>query len=108
MCKRGAWLSFMTYFLAARFVWQNVQGGEMKRNPEMGETAIQPLPAQTADLSISGLRFMSSPCTYDVDKIFDILDPLPFVRISRNLPFYRQKLANPPPPRVMTSFVHGP
>ena len=34
----------------------------MKRNPEMGETAIQPVPAQTADLSISGLRFMSPLC----------------------------------------------
>ena len=34
----------------------------MKRNPEMGETAMQPVPAQTADLSISGLCFMSSPC----------------------------------------------
>ena len=40
-----------------------VQGEDMKHNPEMGETAIQPVPAQTADLSISGLRFMSSPCT---------------------------------------------
>ena len=29
----------------------------------MGETAKQPVPAQTADLSISRLRFMSSPCT---------------------------------------------
>ena len=44
--------------------WKNVfvQGEDMKSNPEMGETAIQPVPAQTADLSISGLRFMSSPC----------------------------------------------
>ena len=38
----------------------HVQGEDMKRNPEMGETAIQPVPAQTADLSISGLSFMSS------------------------------------------------
>ena len=30
-----------------------VHGGEMKGNPEMGETAIQPVPAQTTDLSIS-------------------------------------------------------
>ena len=35
----------------------------MKRNPEMGETAEQPLPAQTADLSISGLRFIFPLCT---------------------------------------------
>ena len=41
----------------------HVQGENMKRNPEMGETAIQPVPAKTADLSISGLRFMSSPYT---------------------------------------------
>ena len=40
-----------------------VQGEDMKRNPEMGEIAIQPVPAQTADLSISGLHFMSLPCT---------------------------------------------
>ena len=42
---------------------KHLQGEEMKRNPEMGETAIQPVPAQTADLSISGLRFMSSLCS---------------------------------------------
>ena len=36
-----------------------VQSGEMKRNLEMGDTAIQPVPAQTAKLSISGLRFIS-------------------------------------------------
>ena len=35
-------------------VSNEVQGGEMKRNPEMGGAAIQPVPAQTADLSISG------------------------------------------------------
>ena len=39
---------------------QYVLGEDMKRNPEMGETAIQPVPAQTADLSISGLHFISS------------------------------------------------
>ena len=41
-----------------------VQGGKMKPNPEMGETAMQPLPlpAQTADLSISGLCFFSPLC----------------------------------------------
>ena len=39
-----------------------VKGEDMKRNPEIGKTAIQPVPAQTADLSISGLRLMSSPC----------------------------------------------
>ena len=44
----------------------SVQGGEMKRNPEMGETAKQPLPAQTADLSISGLRFIFPLCTSDL------------------------------------------
>ena len=42
----------------------NVQGEDMKRNPDMGETTIQPAPAQTADLSISGLRFMYSPCIH--------------------------------------------
>ena len=41
-----------------------IQGEDIKHNPEMGETAIQPVPAQTADLSISGLLFMSSPCTW--------------------------------------------
>ena len=30
----------------------------------MGETAIQPLPAQTTDLSISGLRFIAPLCTF--------------------------------------------
>ena len=35
----------------------------MKCNLEMGKTAIQPLPAQTADSSISGLRFISPLCT---------------------------------------------
>ena len=35
----------------------------MKHNPGMEETASQPVPAQTADLSISGLRFMSPLCT---------------------------------------------
>ena len=40
-----------------------LQGGEIKRNPEMEETALQPLPAQTADLSISRLRFISPLCT---------------------------------------------
>ena len=39
-----------------------VQDEDMKRNLEMGETAMQPVPAQTADLSMSGLGFMSSPC----------------------------------------------
>ena len=29
-------------------------GGEIKLDPEIGKTAIQPEPAQTADLSISG------------------------------------------------------
>ena len=38
-------------------------GGEIKRNPEMEETALQPLPAQTADLAISGLSFISPLCT---------------------------------------------
>ena len=36
-----------------------IQGEDMKRHREMRESAIQPVPAQTADLSISGLRFMS-------------------------------------------------
>ena len=33
----------------------------MKRNLETGETAIKPLPAQTADLSISRLSFIHFP-----------------------------------------------
>ena len=40
----------------------NLEGGEMKRNPEMGETVTQPLPAKTADSSISGLHFISPLC----------------------------------------------
>ena len=39
-----------------------VPGGEIKRDPEIGKTAIQPEPAQTADLSISGSRLISSLC----------------------------------------------
>ena len=39
-----------------------VQSGATKCNPEMGETAIQPEPAQTADLSISGLLLVAQPC----------------------------------------------
>ena len=38
-------------------------GGEIKRESEIGKTAIQPEPAQTADLSISGSRLISSLCT---------------------------------------------
>ena len=41
-----------------------VQSGEMKRNPETGETAIQSKLAQKADLSISGLRFIPPPYIY--------------------------------------------
>ena len=37
-------------------------GGEIKRDPEIGKTAIQPEPAQTANLSISGSRFISPLC----------------------------------------------
>ena len=40
-----------------------VPGGEIKRDLEIGKTAIQPEPAQTADLSISGSRLISSLCT---------------------------------------------
>ena len=41
-----------------------VPGGEiLKCDPEIGKTAIQPEPAQTADLSISGSRLISSLCT---------------------------------------------
>ena len=39
-----------------------VPGGEIKRDPEIGKTAIQPEPAQTADLSISGSHLISSLC----------------------------------------------
>ena len=35
---------------------EKLPGGEIKRDPEIGKTAIQPEPAQTADLSISGSR----------------------------------------------------
>ena len=44
----------------------HLPGGEIKRDPEIGKTAIQPeraAPAQTADLSISGSRLISSLCT---------------------------------------------
>ena len=40
-----------------------IPGGEIKRDPEIGKTAIQPWPAQTADLSISGSRLISSLCS---------------------------------------------
>ena len=39
-----------------------IPGGEIKLDPEIGKTAIQPEPAQTADLSISGSRLISSLC----------------------------------------------
>ena len=38
-------------------------GGEIKCDPEIGKTAIQPEPAQTGDFSISGSRLISSLCT---------------------------------------------
>ena len=42
-----------------------VPGGEiLKCDPEIGKTAIQPEPAQTADLSISGSSLISSLCIY--------------------------------------------
>ena len=41
----------------------SVPGEEIKRDPEIGKTAIQPEPAQTADLSISGSCLISSLCT---------------------------------------------
>ena len=41
-----------------------VPGGEIKRDPEIGKTAMQPEPAQIADLYISGSRLISSLCTY--------------------------------------------
>ena len=44
----------------------------MKRNPETGETATQPLPAQTADLSISGLRFIHFPTLYIVLTVWSL------------------------------------
>ena len=46
---------------------RNVPGGEIKRDPEIGKTAIQPEPAQTADLSISGSRLISSLCIFPVE-----------------------------------------
>ena len=36
--------------------------------PEMGETAIQPEPAQTADLSISGLHSVAPPCIHFIKE----------------------------------------
>ena len=39
-----------------------VPGVEIKRDPEIGKTAMQPEPAQTADLFISGSRLISSLC----------------------------------------------
>ena len=41
----------------------SIPGGEIKRDPEIGKTAIQPKPAQTADLSISGSCLISSLCS---------------------------------------------
>ena len=46
-----------------------LQGEDMKCSPEMGETAIQPLPAQTADSSISGLRLTSPLCIVKLSSI---------------------------------------
>ena len=47
-----------------RHAWpQYLEGGEIKRDPEMGKTAIQPEPAQTADFSISRSRLISPLCT---------------------------------------------
>ena len=43
----------------------------MKCDPEMGKTAIQPLTAQTADSSISRLRFISPLCTSLSENIID-------------------------------------
>ena len=40
-----------------------IPGEEIKRDPEIGKTAVQPEPAQTADLSISGSPLISSLCT---------------------------------------------
>ena len=45
------------------FCIESIPGGEIKRDPEIGKTAMQPEPAQTADLSISGSRLISSLCT---------------------------------------------
>ena len=44
--------------------------GEIKHYPEIVKTAIQPEPAQTADLSISGSRFISSLCTYATRTLY--------------------------------------
>ena len=35
------------YLILVSLMIADVQGEEMKRNPEMGETAMQPVPAQT-------------------------------------------------------------
>ena len=39
-----------------------------KRNPEMGETAIQPEPGQTANLSKSGLHSVAPPCIHFIKE----------------------------------------
>ena len=41
-------------------VSNQLPGGEIKRDPEIGKTAILPEPAQTANLSISVSRLISS------------------------------------------------
>ena len=51
-CHRHSWMMEQYY----------VPGEEIKHDPEIGKTAIQPEPAQTADLSISGSRLISSLC----------------------------------------------
>ena len=35
----------------------------------MGETAMQPLPAQIANLSIYGLHFIAAPCTVNMTSL---------------------------------------
>ena len=45
-----------------------IPGGEIKRDPEIGKTAIQPEPAQTADLSSSGSHLISSLCRYNIEE----------------------------------------
>ena len=60
-----------------------VLGGEIKRDPEIGKTATQPEPAQTANLSISGSHLISSLCRSEIIKTTQCLQQ-----------FYREKVYN--------------
>ena len=48
-------------------------GGEIKRDPEIGKTAMQPEPAQTADLSVTFnflTLYINSTTSYSVEPLW--------------------------------------